>query len=96
MALSDESGESLEQPLQEQETLRENTNKFEHIKGAREKEEPLHSEISESQRRSSELTLSLVQAVHTRNRRMNDTRQNSNEPCIVPKNCQKLPEITKV
>ena len=42
MALSDGSGESLEQRLQEQETLQENTNEFEHIKGAREKEEGLH------------------------------------------------------
>jgi hypothetical protein len=65
VALSDESGESIEQRLQEQETFQENTNEFEHIKGAREKEEGLLSEICKSQRRSFELTLSLVQALHT-------------------------------
>jgi hypothetical protein len=57
--IHNESAESPEQRLQEQEALEQNTNKTEHIEGGEETEETIHQEASENQRRVLEFPLSV-------------------------------------
>jgi hypothetical protein len=57
--IHNESGESPEQRLQEQEALEQNTNETEHIEGDEEREETIHQEASENQRRALEFPLSV-------------------------------------
>jgi hypothetical protein len=63
--IHNESGESSDQRLHEQEALEENTNESEHNEegGGVETEETLHSEISENQRRIFELPLSIASGI---------------------------------
>jgi multidrug efflux pump subunit AcrB len=58
-----ESDESPEQRLQEEQTLANNTDESKHIEGGEETEETLHQETSENQRRSFEFPLSVGAAV---------------------------------